>query len=290
MNQYLQATLRFWWLVLAGIAAALMVPVLLLYQVKSLSPPKLVHRANPSYVAATQLLVDSPTGPYLRADARQVSPTPTTRSSSNKAPSTNPTPTTTSSEPSLAASDTKSLVSAANLFPLFVESDAVVAIRTRLIGNVPGRVTARALFSLENPNKFRPSPIPVMQILATAPRPKAAVLLADGTAKAFKIWLTTSQQRAHVPSNQRIVLRELNAARGAAMTGGSSYGLPLIAAFAVLAMFVGAAIAADRAWPRRLSRLQEVDHVGAASQLDGPVAEPGSLSVAYADHAADPRN
>jgi hypothetical protein len=172
------------------------------------------------------------------------------------------------------------------LFPLFIESDAVAAIRTRLIGNVRGSVIAKALFSLENPNKFRPSPLPVMQIVATAPRPKAAVLLTTGTARAFNIWLTRRQQRAHIPADQRIVVRVLNVPTSAIQTGGPSRGLPLIAALAVLAAFVGIAIVADRTWPRRQAR--QVDRVAPAPSGEGSVAEYRDLTVATAPHTADP--
>jgi hypothetical protein len=282
MNQYLRATWRFKWLLLPGIAAALMVWILLLYQVKALSPLKLVQRAQPSYVASTQLLVDSPTSPYLRADAKQISPTPAARGGSHPPGSTNQT----STSPVPVVTDAKSLVNAANLFPLFIESDAVAAIRARLIGYVPGSVVAKALFSLENANKFRPSTLPVMQIVARSPQPEGAVRLADGTARAFRIWLTTKQQRAHVPMDQRIIVSALNVSSSAVKTGGPSYGLPLIAALAVLAAFVGMAIVADRTWPRRRSEEQDPKRIEALPDVDGTVAEHVDLTAASARPSA----
>ena len=45
------------------------------------------------------------------------------------------------------APDTRTLVAAANVYPLLIESDDVARLRTELFGELPGEVTAQAIFS-----------------------------------------------------------------------------------------------------------------------------------------------
>ena len=63
---YARAIRRFLWIVLFGVAMAGLTGLLLLFKVDRAWPPKLSKRAQLSYVASTQLLVDSPSGPYLQ--------------------------------------------------------------------------------------------------------------------------------------------------------------------------------------------------------------------------------
>jgi hypothetical protein len=237
---YIRSIRRYWWVVLFGAAVACLTAILLVYHVKSVAPPKLVKKAKPSFTATTELLVDSASGPYLQAPARQA--TPAQRSVKGAKPPTS----TTATAQQPAVVDTKSLVSAANLFPLFVESDAVYNLRRKLVGDIPGTVSARALYSSQATNRFRPSPIPVMQISATAPRPKFAIALAIGTARAFEKWLEQRQNAAKIPANQRIIVRPLHAPRGAVATGGTAYALPGLAAAVILALFAALAVLLDQ--------------------------------------------
>jgi hypothetical protein len=246
---YIHSVRRYWWVALAGLAMACLTGILLLYQVQSIAPPKLVKRAKPVFAASTELLVDSPSAPYLRTPPAKQS-APKTSAKTGKA-ATTPTSTTPQTAIQPAVVDTKSLINAANLFPLFVESDAVVAIRRKLIGDIPGVVQAKALYSTTGANRFRPSPIPVLQIFAVAPRAKFAIALTDGTARAFEIWLERRQASAGVPREQRIVVRQLHAPGQATATGGTSYGLPAVASLAVLALFIGLAIVLDQRVPAR---------------------------------------
>jgi hypothetical protein len=235
---YLRAAKRFWWIVLFGVAMACLTGLGLLYRVKSVMPPKLVNKSKPVFVASTELLVDSPTDPYLRTASKQVTPPRSTK--------TGRTQTTTSPLSTGSAVDTKTLIDAANLFPLFVESDEVVAIRRKLIGDIPGTVQAKALYSTQGVNRFRPSVIPVMQISASAPRPKFAIALAGGTARAFDLWLKRRQDSAKIPAAQRIVVHQLHAPRQAVATGGPAYGLPGLASLGVLGLFIALAVLLDQ--------------------------------------------
>ena len=253
----LRALVRFWWLVLLGIVAGAVVATAMAYRVELGWPPetpKLTERTVRTYQASTELLVDSPTGPYLRAGVRLTAPvgvlpgkastregTQSQKGTSQEAAS--------QSEPTV-ITDRKALVEAANLFPLLIESDEVSAIRERMLGPVPGLVRAKALYSIQGENRFRPSVLPVIQIAAAAPSPAAAIRLTQGTAKAFTVWLAREQRRAKVPPRQRVVLRQLRVPRGAVASAGPAYGLPVLAAVAVMFGFAGLALLLDRSFPR----------------------------------------
>lgn len=240
---YTRAATRYWWLILLGLAVACLTGILLLYHVERFWPPQLASRATPQYIASTELLVDSPGGPYLRTTTRQA--TPALRSLRTGRGSGTP-----SSSSEAPVTETKQLIDAANLFPLFVESDAVYQIRRKLVGDIPGFVRAKALYALQGERRFRPSEIPVMQIIATAANEKSAITLTQGTARAFQLWLARQQERAGVPPNQRIIVRELHVPRSAGATGGPAYGLPALASFGVLALFIALAGLLDQARTR----------------------------------------
>jgi hypothetical protein len=229
-----RALWRFGWLIVIGACIAALVPMLMLYKPKW--PP--TPRTRPSYVAKTQILVDSPTGPFLRTQPKIVGQS---QGRNDTPPSKNPV------VPSV--SDTRSLVEAANLFPLLVTSDEVAAIREKRVGVIRGTVTAKALFASQGVNRYRPGSVPVMEITAVARHPKPALRLATGTATAFEIWLADRQEQSNIPPNQRIVLRPIQAA-AVAKTGSAGKGLPMLVGLAILAAFIGLAIALDRARPR----------------------------------------
>jgi hypothetical protein len=266
--------LRFWWIGLAGVAAALGVLVLMLYHVKRIWPPLLVAKAIPSYLATTELLVDSPTGPYLRT---AVSRQPTTKVSGSRSSSQQPPLTVTTND---AVAATKPLVDAANLFPIFVESDEVARIRFERYGDIPGAVQAKALYAAQGANRYRPSVLPVMQIAAVSRKPRNAIRLAEATAKAFQIWLATRQRNAHVPPAQRIIVRQLHAPQTAASLGGTHYGLPALVALALLGGFLGLAVVADHVFPRRPRVLAE-----AATPTEPDEASQRSIPVASRLHS-----
>ena len=229
-----RAVWRFGWLIVIGACIAALVPMLMLYKPKW--PP--TPRTRPTYVAKMQVLVDSPTGPFLRTQPKVVGQS----QARNVTPSsTNPV------VPSV--SDTKSLVDAANLFPLLVTSDEVAAIREKKFGVIRGQVAAKALFASQGVNRYRPGSVPVMEITAVARRPNPAVRLATGTATAFETWLANRQEQSNIPPNQRIVLRPIQAPT-VAKTGTAGMGLPILVGLAILGAFMGLAIALDRARPR----------------------------------------
>lgn len=261
---YLGAVWRFRWLIPIAVCAAIAVPLLMLY--RPIWPPGLEARSTVSYVTTTQLLVDSPSGPFLRTETMSSGPSVAPVKPGSETPAQSG-----SSQPF----DKKSLVDAANLFPLLMESDDVLALRQKLIGNVPGTVRATALFATQGANRFRPSVLPLMQIIAVAPTPKGAFSLGQGTARAFTIWLAQEQNRATVPTGERIIVRQLRQPSIAEQTGGPGYGMPILAGLAVLGAFVGLAVALDRALPRvrpprqpSLSSVETVPSTNGGSELE----------------------
>jgi hypothetical protein len=264
---YVRAVLRFWWLAVAGLAAALLVLVLTLYRVERAWPPVLVTKAVPSYLASTELLVDSPTGPYFRTAIDRQAPLPRVPRKQDS-----PTQTLTTETP---VSPTKLLVDAANLFPLFIESDAVAQVRTERFGAIPGSVRAKALYATRGENRYRPSTLPVMQIAAVSRTPRNAIRLAEATARAFDIWLAREQARTHVPAKQRIVVSQLRVPREASKSGGTSSGLPALLALVVFGTFLGLTVVADRAFPRSGEQVVE-----ASSAVEAEEGAHPNLTVA----------
>jgi hypothetical protein len=266
---YVRAALRFWWVVFAGLAAALSVLVLMLYRVERTWPPRFVTKAVPYYVASTELLVDSPTGPYLRTATARQTPVPAEKRGSTQ--SSSPTVTTTVTP----VAPIKSLVDAANLYPLYIESDAVARLRAERFGEIPGSVSARGLYAAQGTNRYRPSVLPVMQITAVSNGPANAIRLAEATAQTFGVWLAREQGRAHVLPAERIIVRQLRVPRAAAKVGGTHYGLPGLLALALFGAFLGLAVVADHVFPRR-----KEEFAGAVIVTEPDKAAHPSLAVA----------
>jgi hypothetical protein len=255
---YLGALKRFWWLCVIGLVVALAAAFLTVYSV-SLSTFKVHHRARPTYTASALLLVNSGANPYLRTavtltppSANSVSAAKTARASTSTSATLGAAaaPTQAARPPVVHAPDTHTLVQAANLFPLLIQSDQITRQRVKMFGKLSGVVTAKAVYSFVTPSRFKQSSFPVIQVQAAAGGPKAAKRLAQETTLAFTSWLVSSQNSSRVPASERILVQELQAPRGAIATGGTKKSLPLAVGVIVLALFLGAAIVLDRVRPR----------------------------------------
>lgn len=255
---YLGALKRFWWLCGIGLVVAVAAAFLSVY---SFSPStfKLHHRARPTYTASALMLVNSAANPYLRT-AVTVTPTTNAATAAKTARSTTsatsgafvPPPTAAAARPAVVhAPDTHTLVQAANLFPLLIQSDQITRQRIAMFGNLKGVVTAKAVYSFVTPSRFKQSSFPVIEVQAAAGGRKAAKRLAQETTLAFTHWLVSSQNASRVPASERILVQELQSPRGAIATGGTKKSLPLAVGAVVLALFVALAIALDRLLPRR---------------------------------------
>jgi hypothetical protein len=244
LNPYLRAALRFWWVLTLGVLLACIVAVLVVYRVDLGVPPTLEAKEKPVYTAGARVLVTSAERPYYRVTVEKVVESPATGEGEAPEILVN------------AAPDTNTLINAANLYPLLIESDQVAAVRRELIGPVRGVVAAEAVFSINTPGRFEPSRIPVIQILASGASPRDAVRLAEGTVDAFRTWITREQDGARIKAKERILIQQIQAPQpgGVVSTGGTSMSMPVLAAFAILLAFAGITLLLDRLYEGQRTR------------------------------------
>jgi hypothetical protein len=238
-SSYGPALRRFWWLLAIG---ALVAAAIAFFMVYSFDDGKLAKREQPVYTAVARLFVTSGEAPYLRTTVPRYTDVPIGTAGTQ-----------TTSRPLsqvLDAPDTKTLVAATNVYPLLIESDDVSRLRTRLYGDLPGEITAQAIFSGATATRYQPSEIPVIELFATADRPGDAIALANATSKTFRQWMSREQNKAGIDEKQRILIQELEAPTDAVPTGGGGIALPVLALIAILTAFGAGAIMLDRLYPR----------------------------------------
>jgi hypothetical protein len=218
------------------------VATLMMYSVELGFPPKLTERERPVYSSQARLFVTSGDAPYLRTAVQRTTTVPIGTDGEQATP-----------VQVIDAPDVTTLVDAANVYPLLIESDEVSNLRTEMFGELPGIVEAQAIFSTATASRFRPSEIPVIVLYATSGTAQGAMDLAGATSKAFRTWVVRAQQRAGIDPKQRILIQELQSPTPAAVTGGTGLGIPIMAMLAVLTAFGAAAILLDRNFPRKES-------------------------------------
>lgn len=228
MNVLTHALRRFWWVVAIGLVAA------------AAAAYFMIKNEAVEYQASARLLVTSVEGPYFRTSIRREEELPS--GSETSAPNT---------VTRLSAPDVRTLVQAANLYPLLVESDEVARLRAEMFGELPGTVTARAIGATVTLNRFEPGEVPVITVSGVASRPRQAIELTQSTVEAFESWIAQEQDRAGIPEDERILIQELQVPTRAAETGGESMALPVLVAVAVAVAFGALAILLDRIFPRR---------------------------------------
>jgi hypothetical protein len=255
MNPTVRSLLRFWWLVLAGLILGALAAFLVLHA-----------KTHKRYTATAKIFVDAPSGPYLRTLQPQVT-RQNPRSRIVRVPGTNGKASTTriQSIPSAPvvisqAPDTDTLVKAANLYPLIVQSDAVVEIRDTTFGTPPKgcrKITSLADKASTNTfGVFKASPVPVVDITADCKGKEEAKDLASHTVDAFRSWVVAHQRMAKIPRSQRLVINELSAASETKTVGGPSAGLPVFIGVCVFLLFCGIAILLDRPRPDRVVEVE----------------------------------
>jgi capsular polysaccharide biosynthesis protein len=224
---FVLALRRFWWLVvigaLAGAAAGYFI----------------AKRENPTYQASATILITSSEGPYFRTSIARADEVPAN-------PTAGDTTLLRVSEP-----DTRTLVAAANLYPLLIESDAVSQVRKEMFGPLRGEVTARAIGSTVTVNRFEPGEIPVVEISSTAARPRDAVELTRATTTAFVSWIQREQDTAGIAADSRILIQQLTVPERATAADGGSLALPVLGGAAIFIASIGLVILLDRIVPRR---------------------------------------
>jgi hypothetical protein len=242
---------RFWWLAVVGVLIAAASAALVVYRVSFDGfPPDVRERAEPSYTATTQLLVNSASRPILRtAETRIEQTAPQVRRDSRGSVRVTRPPEEVTEPPNI-----ETLVDAANLLPLVIESDEVTTLRTSMFGSLPGDVSAQALFARETAVGLRPSSVPVIQIEAVSGSRDGAVQLADATVEAFTSWLVAEQKEANVPPRQRILIERLRSPE-VTESGGNSYWVGVLVLLAVAGGFAALIAALHSMFPERAPAL-----------------------------------
>jgi hypothetical protein len=244
MSPYIRTALRFWWVLVLGVLAASLAAVVMQYRIDLSSvPPTLEKRTQPTYSTTGRLLLNSSDSPYLRTSVIQ--------------PETG--------DPGVQTGvdvegrpDIGLLVRLANLYPLYIESDEVAAIRDQMFGPLHGTVTAQGIYSLATIQRFEPSILPVIEVFAQSDTPKGAIDLAQGTVDAFKRFIRDSQNRTGLLPRERVQIEELQRPRVAIASGSSSMALPALAFMAVLLGFFALTILLDRLFPSDQARAESL--------------------------------
>jgi hypothetical protein len=240
VNDQVRALLRFWWVIVIGLAIAQVAAIMAVYNVDFSSiPPSLTQREQPSYTAEGRLLVSSGEEPYLRRAVTNLVQPPATADGPAKPVEVTQAP------------DTATLVQAANLYPLLIESDEVAKVREDLYGKTEGTLRAQAIFAISTPSRFTTSDVPVIQLKSVGDTPQQAIDLVNQTSTAFIRWMTDKQDKRRIKNAQRITVEPLQSPTQALAFGGSSSVLPVLVFGVVLMAFAALAIFLDRMFPRR---------------------------------------
>ena len=266
-HSYGRALLRFWWLLLLGILLAVVAGIAVIS----------ADRQDRTYFATSRLLVTSPQAPYFRISTTRVVEAPIDgtatpesagggqgggQESAGAGGLTRPVVIND-------APDQRSVVAAANLYPLLIMGDEVKSLREEMFGELPGTVTSRAIFAVSTPGRFELSDVPVVELTAEAETPRQALMLATSTSKAFIRYVEQQQDAAKLSDEERIVVQQLSTPEEATPSGSTPVALALTIVIAVLAAFVALAIALDRIFPRR-PRAATVPEKPAVETLDRP--------------------
>lgn len=259
MNAYLRSILRFWWLMVIGLAVAQLAAIVTVYKVDFSSiPPELSERSQPRYSAEGRLLVGDTELSYLRTTiTRTVQPPTIPGEETPRAPIE-----------VTQAPDNTTLTYVANLFPFLIESDQVAAVRRELYGVQPGAIKAQGITAVSTPSRFTPSQIPVIQLIGVGDTPKQAINIVKHTSKAFITWLTRNQDEQGLKPRERVVVRPVLTPVTAAAFGGASSTMPVLVFAIVLLSFVALAIFFDRLFPRRvISVVRDAESEAARANL-----------------------
>jgi hypothetical protein len=274
MNDYVRACLRFWWLLLLAVGVCGAVA----YEVAT-------HHDPPTFSASLQMMVDSPSRPFLRTG---LSAQPT-KTRVVKIPVQGPNGVTYKTklvevpQPATVANstpDTQALVGAANLFPSLIESDAVTSLRVRRFGVIPGAVFAKAEGAATTASgRIAPATFPIINISTNAPEQGAAIELARSTFFAFRSWLVSSQKESGVAEAERITVSALVVPKTATRTDHTQNGLAAVLGLAVLAGAIFYIVVLDKVVSRRVRKAVEPpeEHEQRAKAPGMPIAVPPEI-------------
>ena len=235
------ALVRFWWVVAIGTVVGIGLALSMIYHLPGFTP-----RDQPVYTSAARLFVTSSQGQYIRLSVPRAieESSGDSRQSSGRDDSAGGGPLIVPDSP-----DVQPLLAAANLFPALIESDQVADLRNRMFGELPGTVQANAVTAVSTPSRYAAAQLPLIDVLASAGSEPDAVTLAESTAVAFNRYIRQQQDRAGITDDERILIQVLQAPRGAFVTGGASYGVPMLVTLVVIAAFGLLAVVLDQLFP-----------------------------------------
>ena len=240
MNAQVRALLRFWWVIVIGLAVAQVAAIMSSYRVDvSSMPPSLTQREQPKYSAQGRLLVTDGDAPHLRRAVTVTVQPPATAEGPSKPVEVTQAP------------DTGPILQAANLYPLLIESDQVAKVREEMFGQTTGTLRAQAIYAISTPSRFTTSDVPVIQLVAVHDSPQKAIELVNNTTAAFVRWMTAQQEAAKIKPAQRITVLPIAAPKDAVAFGGASSVLPVLVFGVVMMAFAALAVFLDRLFPRR---------------------------------------
>ena len=145
MNDYTRSLLRFWWVLLIGLAVAVAAAVTAVYNVDFSTGHADADRAQqPSYSAQGRLLVTDQSARISGSRSRTCRRSPPTQKAHRASFRSRPRP-------------TRHAGAAANLYPSLIESDQVAEIRESIFGPNDGEIKAQALHAISSPSRFAPS-------------------------------------------------------------------------------------------------------------------------------------
>jgi hypothetical protein len=229
-NQYLRALGRLWWLLVLGLGIAAIAAILAVYRV-SFSPLGLEKKAQVTYTTSSRLLITSAEAPYVRTRVTQEQTVGGEVQEYSSAP------------------DIGTLITAANLYPVLIESDEVQELRDEMAGPLPGVISTRAIYEVNSPSRFELSQIPVIEVFGHAGSAGDAIAITRATVDAFQAYIERAQNSASLSRSERVLVQEIQKPSGAAASGGSSLSLPLMLFVLVAAAFFALAILLDRLFP-----------------------------------------
>ena len=167
--------------------------------------------------------------------------------------------------------DTATLIQAANLYPLLIESDQVELMRERMFGPLAGDVSARAIYAVATPGRFELSDVPVVEVSAESQTGGEAMALAEASSKAFIRWISQQQETAGVEESERIVVEQLQTPQQALASGETPITLIALVGLAVMGAFVALAVALDRIFPRKPGAEPERVEKPATERVETPI-------------------
>jgi hypothetical protein len=252
VSGYVHAFRRFWWLLVIGVAVALLAAVASRYTI-SLSPPGLEEKDKVSWTAESRLLVNSADNPHFRSKETFIPPEPEEGTDGE-------TDGESAAEPPLtSAPDLNTIRTNAQLYPFIITSAPVANFRAQRFGDLPGTVEAQGIASVTVANRLELSEIPIIRVIATADTGDQAVDLADKTGRAFIGWLEQTQDDGNIPKEDRIVVTQLTVPEAAVASEGPSTTLPVLIFLVVFAAFCVLAVVLDRLVPPRQPRPARAD-------------------------------